>query len=129
LARKDKSVGATGAYSSALFEIVLITVVAPTVAIFSCLLITSLKWAPSLGAQWPHFSPKLAVVVFSVFTFGIGKALFNRHFKSYREELELRLEFSSETDRRAVFWQKTAVLATCGLVMPLLACLLTFWVL
>jgi hypothetical protein len=63
LARKDLTKSYSGAYSSALFEVMLVVVLAPCMAIFSCILITSLRWAPAFGHEHPGFSPKIGVDV------------------------------------------------------------------
>jgi hypothetical protein len=39
------------------------------------------------------------------------------------------LEFDTEVDRRTIFKQKFAVIVVCGLIIPLLACAATLWLL
>jgi hypothetical protein len=119
LARKSKDAGA--AYSSALFEVVLVAVVAPSMAIFSCAIITSVKWAPALATRWSHFSPKLTGVIIAVMSFAVGKALFDKRLQRYRDNSEAYRNFGSDLDERAVFWQKLSIVSICGLVLPLLA--------
>jgi hypothetical protein len=112
-------------YSIALFEVTLLVIVAPVVAILSGVLITSLKWDPTFGSQWPGFSPKVAAVVLGIAGMFVGRMFFGRRFQKYKDDARILAKFNTEADHRTVFWQKTVVLVICGLVIPLLACIIT----
>lgn len=119
----------SGAYSSALFEVTLVTVVAPCIAAFSCVLITSLKWAPFLGSKWPGFSPKLTALIIGGVALVAGGYLLGRRFGRYRDNRAAWAAFDTEADHRLIFWQKFAILSICGLVVPLFALAATVWIL
>ena len=116
-------------YSSGLFEATLISVVAPSMAVFSCLLITSLKWAPRLQSRWPNFSPKATALIIGCAAFVAGGICLGRKFRQYRDDPTAWEKFDSEADRQLIFWQKFLILSICGLLIPLLSLAATLWVL
>lgn len=115
-------------YSSALFEVTLVAIAAPCLAVFSCVLITSLKWAPNFGWRWHGLSPTSIGLIIAALAFLGGGVLFARRFRRYREDDFVWQAFDTENDRRVVFWQKVAILTGCGLVVPWVALALTIWV-
>ena len=121
----SKQVSRSGVLS-ALFEVTLVAVLAPGAAIFSCVLITSLRWAPTFGRAHPNFSPKLFVLALSILGVAAGNAWFGRLFNKYRTMPDACASFDTEQDQRIVFWQKWIVLLGCGAVIPVLAMLWTF---
>ena len=102
-------------YSSALFEVTLVAVVAPCIAVFSCILITSLKWAPLLGSRWPGFSPRLTALIIGCTAFVAGGFWFGRRFGKYRDTPAAWSNFDTEADHQLIFWQKFVILSICGL--------------
>lgn len=129
LARRDLNKSEAAAYSSAVFEVTLVTVVMPCLAIFSCVAMTSLKWAPTFAREYPGFSPKIAGLAVAFLVFGIGNIWFRVRLGRHRAVLSLWAYFDSPEDRRVVFWQKVLIVALCGAVVPLLAVVATLWVL
>ena len=128
-ARSNNKQDVGASYSSALFEVTLISVVAPCIAVFSCVLITSLKWAPGLGSRWTSFSPKLAALIIGCAALVAGGIFLGRRFRHYRDDPTACVHFDSEADHQLIFWQKIVILSICGLVIPLLALALTLWTL
>jgi hypothetical protein len=116
-------------YSSALFEVTLIAVAGPCIAVYSCVLITSLKWAPHLGSRWPNFSPKLTGLIIGFAAWAAGASWFGGRFRQYRDNPAVWAHFDTEADRRLIVWQKFAIMSICGLVVPLVALALTLWIL
>lgn len=123
LAHSDKKNDEATSYSTALFEATLISVIAPSVAVFSSFLLSSLKWAPDLRSwwPWPRSSIKLTAVIIAVLAAVLGGFLLNRRFKPYRHNPAMWSRFATEADRRLIFWQKIAIMTTFGIVVPLLA--------
>lgn len=128
LARRGPKKSEAAMYSDALFELTLVAVLMPCIAVFSCLLITSLKWAPNFGHEHPDFSPKIAALVIGFLAYGIGYAWFRRSFAKLRTMADLWVDFDSEEDRRIAFWQKLMIVSVCGAVVPMLALAVTFWI-
>ncbi len=104
------------------------TIVAPCIAIFSCILISSLRWAPAFGTRYPGFSPRLALLIVGCLAFLAGGVWFRRRFIGIRSRMSDCGAFDTDDDRRIIVCQKIAILSICGLVIPLLAVALTFWV-
>ena len=129
LARKNGRKSEAASYSKALSEVTFVAIVAPFVAAFSCIVITSLKWAPTFGRMHPDFSPKLTGLVVGFLVLGVGTAWFRRRFSKFRAMPAIWAAFDTEEDRRLVFWQKVIILTLCGAVVPLLALALTLWIL
>src|ERR1700734_671575 len=99
LARRDSKVSEGAAYSSARFEVTLVAVLAPCMAIFSCVLISSLKFAPDFGRAHPNFSPKAVAFVIAVLAGSIGSAWFGRRFRTLGRS-GVWADFDTERDRR-----------------------------
>lgn len=127
LARRNPKTSAETAYSNAIFEVTLIAVLMPCMAVFSCVLITSLKWAPTFGHTHPNFSPRVAVLVFAFLAFGTGNVWFRRRFRRFPPDAWA--DFDADGDRHMAFWQKRIIMLVCGAVVPLLAVIVTFWIL
>src|SRR5213078_3354268 len=102
-------------YSDALFEVTLVAVLAPCLAVYSCLLITSLAWAPKLTARWPNVSPKGVGLLIGLLALSAGGIWFSRRFRAYRGDLRSFSVFDSERDRRVVFWQKFWIMTSCAI--------------
>jgi hypothetical protein len=129
LARRDRSASEAASYSSALFEVTLITVFAPCLAVFSSVVITSLRWTPTFGHRHPNFSPKLTGLAIGMVALIVGSAWFGRRFRKLRVTPGAWCDFDTPEDRRIVFRQKVAILTICGAVVPLMALAATFWIL
>lgn len=127
LARRDSKSSEGTAYARARFEVTLVVVLAPCMAIFSCVLVASLKWAPGFG-RVHNFSPKLAALVIAALAGSVGSAWFSRHFRTLGQS-GAWADFDTERDRRIAFWQKVAIMSVCGAVIPLLAIMVTFSIL
>lgn len=129
LARRDPRNSATAAYSNALFELTLVVVLMPCLAIFSCVLIASVKWAPTFARAHPNFSPKVAGLVIGFLAFGAGNVWLRRRFRELQVMPSACAYFDTKEDRRVACWQKLVVVSVCGAVIPLLAIAVTFWIL
>ena len=90
LARRRPTKFHADAYSSALFEVTVVAVLMPCLAIFSFVLMTSLKWAPTFEHAHPNFSPKIAGLVLGFLPFGAGRAFFRRLRQASRNAGRLR---------------------------------------
>jgi hypothetical protein len=113
-------------YNNALADTIGVFVAFPVVGFASFVVILSLRWAPSTIAKWFGLSPRIwmiAVVVLSMFG---GHWWLNKRLTRYREDRTLYLSFSSDSDRRIVFWQRLTVFATCAVLVPFLALVVTF---
>src|SRR5689334_20461993 len=106
LAKRLPGTTDAAAYSNALFEVTLVSVLAPILAVYSCALISSLKWAPKFGAMHPSFDPKLTGLIVGFLALTTGGVWLHRRFRSYRENSNLVQKFDTEDARRIVFWQK-----------------------
>jgi len=121
LAHKDGKNDEATSYSSALFEATIVSVIAPFGAIFSSLLLSSLKWAPDLDSKWSRSSLKLTEVMVGLLFMALGGIWLNRRFKQYRNNPAAWSRFATEEDYRLVFWQKIAIMTTCAVIVPILA--------
>lgn len=128
-AHSDSKGDVSASYSSALFEVTLVAVVAPCIAVYSCILITSIKWAPLVGSWGAGSSPKLTALIIGCIALVAGGYWFNCRFRKYRGNPATWTDFDTEEDRRLIFWQKLVILSICGLVVPLLALATTLWAL
>lgn len=126
LARRMPTSSTATAFSNALFEVTLVAVALPCLAVYSCVLVTSLKWAPNLTRAHPNFSPKLVGLVIGFLAAGAGHAWFRRRFRRFLQPPDVWVDFDTERDRRIVFWQKLIILSICGAVIPVLAVIVTF---
>lgn len=127
LARRAAKSSPATPYSEALFEVTLVAVLAPSMAVFSCVLMTSLKWAPAFAHTHPNFSPRMASLVFAFLAIGGGNAWLRHRFR--RLSPDAWADFDADSDRRMVFWQKRIIFLICGVVIPVLAVIVTVWIL
>lgn len=128
LARRNPKSSAAAAYSSALSEVMTVFFLAPCLSIFGCVLITSLRWAPHFGHEHPNFSPIIAAIAVTLLAGTAGRAWFGRLFRKYRTNPDAGAIFDSEKDRSIALRQKWAILIGCGIVVPMLALVGTFWI-
>jgi|SRR6185437_11948047 len=127
LARKSPKSSEATAYSNAIFEVTLVAVLMPCLAVFSCVLVTSIKWAPAFAHTHPKFSPKAAALVIGFLAIGTGQAWFRRRFRRLVQTPDVWTNFDTDKDRLMAFWQKVIILSICGAVIPLLAVAVTLW--
>lgn len=127
LARRAPKSHLATPYSEALFEVTVVAVLAPCMAVFSCVLMTSLKWAPTFAHTHPNFSPRIASLVFASLAIGAGNAWLRWRFRRFPSDAWA--DFDTESDRRMIFWQKRIILLVCGAVIPVLAVIVTVWIL
>jgi hypothetical protein len=119
--RNPNNANAFVPYSTAAFEVSLLFVGLPAIAIFSALLITSLKWAPPQPGSSNVYSARYFGVILFLFFCGVGHWYFFCKFRRYREDPSASAEFDSEADRRIIYRQKFAAIVLSGLVIPLIA--------
>lgn len=116
------------AHWDALLEVILIAVTAPLFAIFSFLLILSLRWlTPSQAAMLPVPSKYVGGIGGWILSVIIGRLLLGRKFKRFLNDPGAALEFDDERDRQVAEGQKIAVLVISGLLIPAIAFLIAFW--
>jgi hypothetical protein len=113
-------------YSNAALAVSFQFVALPLAAILSALLISSLKWGPALGPRLMGISPKIVGLVIVLGALVAGHIYFARRYRMYRSDPSASLRFDSERDRQILSRQKTAMFATCGLVIPALTFAVTF---
>ena len=113
-------------YTNALLETILIFVLAPMAGLASLILIPSLRWSPTGIAKWfgsaPWFNWGMLVVV----GFLIGHLWLGKRLRKYRENCSEYLLFDTKRDARIIFWQRFGAFLVCGIIVPLLAMLVTF---
>ena len=110
-------------YSEALFQVTAVAVLMPFTAVFSCVLITSFIWAPTFADAHPNFSPMITALVVGFLVIGIGNVWLRRRFRNFPPDAWA--DFDTDRDRRIVFWQKRIILVVCGVVIPVLAAIVT----
>jgi len=113
-------------YTNALLDTILIFVGLPMLGFASLILIPSLRWAPNTIARWFGLSPRLGLLALWILSLLAGHWWLGKQLKKYREDRSEYLQFATEKDAQIAFWQKTAVLLVCGIVLPLLAMFVTF---
>ena len=104
-------------------EIVAIFVGMPGMALFSWIVIASLKHLPAISRAYGQ-SPRLVSVAIVVLLMIGGYLSFRARIRPYRAESSAYLDFDSELDRSIIFWQKVGVVILCGVVLPWIAILL-----
>jgi hypothetical protein len=120
-ARREPNNATAGvAYFKALSETVLLVPGLPAMAVFSWIVIASLRIAPRVAASY-GLHPRLAAVGSVALAMTCGYVWFHSRFKHYRIDPSASLNFDSEHDREIIFWQKVSMTALCGAILPLLA--------
>jgi hypothetical protein len=113
-------------YNNALADTIGVFVAFPVVGFASSVLILSLRWAPHTIAKWFGLSPRIWMIAIVVLSMLGGHRWLNKRLTRYREDRTLYLNFSSDSDRRIVFWQTLTVFAICAMLIPFLALVATF---
>jgi hypothetical protein len=113
-------------YTNALLETILIFVGLPMLGVASVVLIPSIRWAPNTIAKWFGLSPRVALFVLWILSLVVGYWWLGKRLKKYRQDRSTYMQFASEKDTQIAFWQKVGVLLACGIVLPILALLVTF---
>jgi hypothetical protein len=115
-------------YHYALVEVILLVLALPSIAVFSFALLATLKWSvPFIDERWPGFSIKTTALVVYALTLVAGHRWLGRRFRIFRDDPTAPLRFDTETDHRIVFWQKFIVVLTCGLIIPCLGLLASYF--
>lgn len=107
------------AYTRALAEVIAVFVLMPGIAVFSA---TAWVFTSVPAAYWSGESARSTLGIALLITLGLvllGHLAFGRHFRRYLRDPQAASEFDSEEDRQIVFWQKFAVTAVCGVLVPL----------
>lgn len=124
MARRDpKNSTRDVAYSAALAETILIFVGLPGMALFSWIVIVSLRHLPTVNRVYDQ-SPRVAAAITTLLLMIGGYIWFRRRIKPYYVNSDAYRDFDSEVDRRIIFWQKVGMTILCGVVLPWVAILL-----
>jgi hypothetical protein len=126
--RKSYNANAFVPYSNAAFEVSLVFVALPAIAVFSTVLISSVKWAPPQPGAAPLVASRYFAVILLLVFVGIGHWHFFRKFRRYRTDPSECADFDGEADQRIIYWQKFAALVLFGVVIPWIAIAITeYW--
>lgn len=124
LARRDPS--NVIPYFTALVEVIVVALAFPFAALYSVLGIASLRWSLLSRGQINRMVTLDFWIPLSLVVLAIGILLFWRKFSRYRLDPAICAEFDSERDRKIIFWQRTACIAICGGVIPVLAVVVAY---
>jgi hypothetical protein len=116
---KKKWASPSGPYHDALVEAILVFTALPAAGLLSFLGLSTLKWwDPVVRVRWPWLGFRTAGLIVWILSVLVGHLLLSKRLRQYRDNPSESLWFSSDTDRRIVFWQKLKVTVACGLVAP-----------
>jgi hypothetical protein len=114
-------------FRAAVLEAGFLFVMLPFLSLYSVFLITSLRWPLLNRAYLDEMADKYLAIALSFALLAGWYFIVARKFQRYRVNPRLCAEFDSERDRNIILWQKAVGLIVAGLVIPLLACAVTFW--
>ena len=114
-------------FRAAVLEAGFLFVMLPFLSLYSVLVITSFRWPLWSGGDFDGMVDKYTAVALSLVLLAVWYFIMARKFQRYRVNPELCAEFDSERDRNIILWQKAVGLIVAGVVIPLLACAVTFW--
>jgi len=115
-------------YSAAKVETILLVLLMPAIAVVSVTGIGALRFFTPSQVAAAHLPSKLffAIAICSLCAV-VGNLWLDPRLRKYRLDPSPCLPFDTERDRNVAGWQKALTIVTCGLVLPLLAVVVTFW--
>lgn len=126
LARRDPS--NVVPYFTALVEVIVVALAFPFAALYSVLVIASLRWSLLSRGQINRMVTLDFWIPVSLVVLALGILLLWRKFSRYRLDPAICADFDSERDRKIIFWQRTACIAIFGGVIPVLAFVVAYGV-
>jgi hypothetical protein len=120
--RKMPQSSASASYTDALFDVILVVLGLPGVALLSFIGISTIRWwKPAMSSKWPWLSFPVGALGIWALAIIVGHVWLGRRFGKFRNDPTPCLEFASDKDRQIAFWVKFSVVTVCGLVIPWIA--------
>jgi hypothetical protein len=109
-------------YKDALFDVILVVLGLPGIALLTFIGITTIRWwGPTVSSKWPWLSFPVGALGIWVLAILFGHMWLGRRFDKFRSDPTPCLDFASDKDRYIAFWVKFSVVTVCGLVVPWIA--------
>ena len=87
--------------------------------------IVAFRWEPNPVVDAIKSGPYIYVGLLVAISFVLGHLIFGGRLRRYRHDTWY-LQFDTEKDREAIFWQKITVTVVCFVVIPFLAMFIAF---